>query len=115
MASNVAKVDDDVFVNVPLLVGALLDERNRIRSKFGSDEWAQAFIMGHVIDSAAPVRDRKSKWYTPETLFPDEFYPPYVSGTAYAMTMAVARRLVREVGGNGPMRYLLSCMGRRMV
>lgn len=97
-ARYVAKTDDDVYVNVATLVRLLHDEEDRFRSAFGSAAaTARSFIAGHVIDTARPVRDRRSKWYTSETMFGEEFYPPYTSGTGYAMGFDVARRLLVEV------------------
>lgn len=92
----VAKTDDDIYVNVPLFVRRLVEEAARFRSAFG-DAGSRSFIAGHVIDAARPVRDRRSKWYTPETMYAAEFYPPYTSGTAYAMGFDVARRILDEV------------------
>jgi Galactosyltransferase len=92
----VAKTDDDVYVNVAALVQRLNDEEKRFRSAFGAAA-SRSFIAGRLIDSAKPVRDRRSKWYTPETMFDGQFYPPYTSGTGYAMGLDVARRLLEQV------------------
>lgn len=92
---HVMKSDDDVYVDVPALTRRLEREREAQRSTFGVDDAsAGAFIVGQVVDSARPVRDRRSKWYTPTSIYPDEFYPPYTSGTGYVLGAPVVRRLV---------------------
>ena len=50
-----------------------------------------------MVDAARPVRDRRSKWFTPTSIYADEFYPPYASGTGYALGASVVRRLVAVV------------------
>jgi len=90
------KSDDDVYVDVAALTGRLELERTTQISTFGVDEaTANSFIIGQVIDSARPVRDRRSKWYTSASIYPTEFYPPYTSGTGYALGALVVHRLVR--------------------
>jgi len=57
------------------------------------------------VDSARPVRDRRSKWYTATSIYPAEFYPPYSSGTGYVLGASVVRRLVALLeAGSGPVR-----------
>jgi len=90
----VMKCDDDVYVDVAALTRRLEDERTTQTSTFGvDDESASAFIIGQVVDAARPVRDRRSKWYTPVSIYPAEFYPPYTSGTGYVLGASVLRRL----------------------
>ena len=93
---HVMKCDDDVYVDALALTRRLVNERETQRSTFGIHENSEAssgFIMGHVVDAARPVRDRRSKWYTPESIYPDEFYPPYTSGTGYVLGASVLHRL----------------------
>ncbi|KAK2150596.1 hypothetical protein LSH36_399g05001 [Paralvinella palmiformis] len=68
------KVDDDTVVNVPKLVNELRRMSHR------------KFIMGDIIGGARPVRNKTSKWYTPEALFRSLRYPDYVSGSAYVIS-----------------------------
>ena len=92
------KCDDDVYVDVAALTRRLEAERAAQVSTFGVDEHAAgAFIVGELVDAARPVRDRRSKWYTPTSVYADEFYPPYASGTGYALGASVVRRLVALV------------------
>jgi len=96
--SYVMKSDDDVYVNLAALTRRLEAERTTQISTFNLDDAAaRAFIMGQVVDSARPVRDRRSRWYTPTSIYPAEFYPPYTSGTGYVLGASVVRRLVALV------------------
>ena len=70
----VLKTDDDMYINIPLL---LKDLHNSVH---------EHFIMGHIIAGASPSRDSTSKWYTPSSVYPDNHYPTYVSGTAYVIS-----------------------------
>ncbi|XP_076467945.1 beta-1,3-galactosyltransferase 1-like [Babylonia areolata] len=84
-ARYVLKADDDVYVNLT----NLLTELRRQGPLNDRDN----FVLGHVAVGARPLRDRTSKWYTPVEDFNETVYPPYVSGTAYAMTASAARKL----------------------
>ena len=68
------KSDDDIFINIPLL---LKDLHNTVHTHF---------IMGQLIAGAQPTRDRRSKWFTPQSVYPDTFYPQYISGCAYVIS-----------------------------
>lgn len=74
----VLKVDDDMYVNVPNLLTALLEQKK------------DAFVMGFSFTGATPVQNKKSKWYTPIEDFDEKVYPRYTSGTAYSMTTKAA-------------------------
>ncbi|XP_060928038.1 beta-1,3-galactosyltransferase 2 [Limanda limanda] len=80
-ASYVMKVDSDIFVNVFYLLRWL---RSRPR---------QAFITGSVINDGRPRRDVYSKWYVSEEEFPEDSFPPYVSGAGYVLSVDLAARI----------------------
>lgn len=80
-ASYAMKVDADIFVNVFLLL-------RRLR---GSPR--QGFITGSLISDGRPRRDRNSKWYVSEGLYPDDSFPPYVSGAGYVFSADLAPRI----------------------
>jgi len=102
----VMKSDDDVYVDVAALTRRLEEERTTLMSTFGVDEdSANAFIIGQVVDSARPVRDRRSKWYTATSIYPDEFYPPYTSGTGYVLGASVVHRLVAVIDAKADITY----------
>uniref|UniRef100_A0A3B5B1H2 Hexosyltransferase n=1 Tax=Stegastes partitus TaxID=144197 RepID=A0A3B5B1H2_9TELE len=80
-ASYAMKVDADIFVNVFQLLG-------RLR---GSPR--QGFITGSVIRDGRPRRDPSSKWYLSEELYPEDSFPPYVSGAGYVFSADMAARI----------------------
>ncbi|XP_055866652.1 beta-1,3-galactosyltransferase 1-like isoform X1 [Biomphalaria glabrata] len=82
------KVDDDMYINVPVLIKSLDD----ISKSKGKD---YPFVVGHVFQGARPIRSTSSKWYTPVTVFNETVYPKYTSGTSYAMTTSAAKLLYK--------------------
>lgn len=82
-ASYVMKVDADIFVNVFYLVNHVLQiHPPRLE-----------YITGSVISDGRPRRDRKSKWYLPEDIYPEDSFPPYVSGAGYVFSVDLARKI----------------------
>jgi hypothetical protein len=43
-------------------------------------------MTGALFYGTKPIRDLNLPWFVPECLFPDVYYPDYMSGTAYVMT-----------------------------
>lgn len=82
-ASFVFSGDDDVFVNTPALVTYL---QSLEPSK------ASRVYVGHVINSAGPIRDQKSKYYIP-TSFYNGPYPPYAGGGGFLISGALLKPL----------------------
>ncbi|XP_040010167.1 beta-1,3-galactosyltransferase 2 [Xiphias gladius] len=80
-ASYVMKVDADIFVNVFYLISWL---RGSAR---------QGFITGSVISDGRPRRDSNSKWYLSEEEYPEDSFPPYVSGAGYVFSADLAGRI----------------------
>ena len=99
-ARYVAKIDDDMYVNIPLLLGALRNQSKTMTRRISSPQGTVAsssniteysvtsppFMIGNKIQGAQVIRDKTSKWYTSEEAYPGKSYPDYLSGTAYAMT-----------------------------
>ncbi|XP_035642001.1 beta-1,3-galactosyltransferase 2 [Oncorhynchus keta] len=83
-ASYAMKVDTDIFVNVFYLVNKLLVEDGPLRHKY---------ITGSVISDGRPRRDRKSKWHLSEDIYPEDTFPPYVSGAGYVFSIDLANRI----------------------
>lgn len=75
--------DDDVFVNTPALLSYL---QSLERSK------ASQLYVGHVISTANPLRDPKSKYYIPLSFF-DGPYPAYAGGGGFLISGALLRPL----------------------
>lgn len=75
------KVDADIFVNVFYLKDYL--KTCPIRD----------FITGSVINDGRPKRDSRNKWSLSTELYPDDSFPPYVSGAGYVFSWDVAGRV----------------------
>ncbi|XP_074525446.1 beta-1,3-galactosyltransferase 2-like [Halichoeres trimaculatus] len=80
-ATYAMKVDADIFVNVFYLMKRLE----------GSPR--QDFITGSVIWDGKPRRDIHSKWHVSEDLYPEDSFPPYVSGAGYVFSADLAARI----------------------
>ena len=86
-AKFVMKTDDDIFINVPNLLDSLAEIDEPMRNRV---------IMGHVIENAAPIQDRTSKWYTPPSVYKQKVYPAYASGMAYVMSGDLVMKLLKK-------------------
>ncbi|XP_036383942.1 beta-1,3-galactosyltransferase 2 [Megalops cyprinoides] len=84
-ASYAMKVDADIFLNVHYLVQHLLDPT--------AGTARRGFITGSVIADGRPRRNRNSKWHIPEEVFPEDSYPPYVSGAGYVFSTDLAGKI----------------------
>lgn len=106
----IMKCDDDSFVNVPNLIHVLLGgtlpvykatisfyDKISVNAKSGKNRLAENkyLLMGYKFCSAKPISDVTSKWYAPNYMYSGEFYPDYLSGTAYVMTFEAAQRLYK--------------------
>ncbi|XP_054467411.1 beta-1,3-galactosyltransferase 2 [Anoplopoma fimbria] len=80
-ASYGMKVDADVFVNVFYLLRRLRGSPRR------------GFITGSVISDGRPRRDSNSKWHLSEEQYPEDSFPPYVSGAGYVFSADLAPRI----------------------
>ena len=86
-ARFVLKTDDDMFVNVPVLVNYLSQPEVMQRTNL---------IVGSLFCHAPPVKDQRSKWYSPRFMFNGNEYPDYVSGTGYVMSGAIIPTLFKN-------------------
>ncbi|XP_076591626.1 N-acetyllactosaminide beta-1,3-N-acetylglucosaminyltransferase 2 [Chaetodon auriga] len=75
--------DDDVFVNSPALLSYL---QSLEPSK------ASQLYVGHVINTASPLRDPKSKYYIPLSFY-DSPYPAYAGGGGFLISGALLQPL----------------------
>ncbi|KAJ8248021.1 hypothetical protein GJAV_G00237270, partial [Gymnothorax javanicus] len=82
-ASFVFKGDDDVFVNTP----RILDFLGGL-----SPAKAKDLFVGDVITNAGPLRDKKVKYFVPESLYVGR-YPPYAGGGGFLYSGDLALRL----------------------
>ncbi|KAG7486859.1 N-acetyllactosaminide beta-1,3-N-acetylglucosaminyltransferase 2-like [Solea senegalensis] len=82
-AKFILKGDDDVFVNTYRIIEHL---------EGVSETKARDFFIGDVISNAGPHRDRKLKYFIPESVFVGQ-YPPYAGGGGYLYSGHLALRL----------------------
>ncbi|XP_059187908.1 N-acetyllactosaminide beta-1,3-N-acetylglucosaminyltransferase 2 [Centropristis striata] len=82
-ASFVFSGDDDVFVNTPALLSYL--------QSLEPSKASQVYV-GHVISTAVPLRDPKSKYFIPLSFY-DGPYPAYAGGGGFLISGALLQPL----------------------
>ncbi|KAJ3614428.1 hypothetical protein NHX12_018001 [Muraenolepis orangiensis] len=82
-ARYVLKGNDDVFVNTRQMIRYLQQL---------PEATAEDLFVGDVIRNACPHRDRRLKYFIPESVFVGE-YPPYAGGGGYLYSGQLALRL----------------------
>lgn len=83
-AEYIVKADDDVYLDIDLLRGVLLNASDAGRIILGS------------LNARARVQ-RRGLWKVKTNLYSSNFFPPYCSGNAYAMTSSVTDCLLAGV------------------
>ncbi|XP_002738821.1 beta-1,3-galactosyltransferase 1-like [Saccoglossus kowalevskii] len=83
-AKYVMKTDSDVFVNFESIV------------EFLATRPMTGYAVGHRFIASKPQRQKGSKWYTSEDVYPGPTYPPYLCGTGYIASIDVVTRLYLE-------------------
>ncbi|XP_022616397.1 N-acetyllactosaminide beta-1,3-N-acetylglucosaminyltransferase 2-like [Seriola dumerili] len=82
-AQYVLQGDDDVFVNTLRIID-FLEGLSEVKAK--------DLFIGDVISNAGPHRDKKLKYFIPESVFVG-WYPPYAGGGGYLYSGELALRL----------------------
>ncbi|XP_031468060.1 beta-1,3-galactosyltransferase 4-like, partial [Phasianus colchicus] len=82
-AQFVLKADDDSFIHTPALLAHLQSPPSPL------------YYMGRVHYGVAPNRDPRSRHHVPVGLYPLPSFPPYCSGSAYVLSMAALRGVLR--------------------
>ncbi|TRY62378.1 hypothetical protein DNTS_006568, partial [Danionella cerebrum] len=78
------KVDSDMFINVNNLITLLLRP----------DTPRENYITGMLMWNRPVVRNKDSKWYVSEELYPEPTYPTYLLGMGYVFSNDLPARLV---------------------
>ncbi|XP_056615296.1 beta-1,3-galactosyltransferase 2-like [Triplophysa dalaica] len=81
-ASYAMKVDSDIFLNVNNLVKMLLSAPT------------ENYMTGLVTRAGRVLRDPRSKWYLPKTVYTPALYPPYALGLGYVLSLDLPKKLV---------------------
>ncbi|RUS91280.1 hypothetical protein EGW08_000992 [Elysia chlorotica] len=96
-ARYVAKIDEDIYVNVPVLLKELNLETKKLAAvesnSLVSSLNIPQFVYGYLFRRAVAIRNKKNKWYTSLEDYKPKFYPNYLSGTAYVMSGTAALSL----------------------
>ncbi|KAG7223612.1 hypothetical protein INR49_028505 [Caranx melampygus] len=80
--SYAMKIDSDIFLNVHKLVEMLLNAPQ------------QLYMTGLVVRDAVVLRDSSSKWFMPDSAFPDSTYPPYTMGLGYVFSLDLPKKIL---------------------
>ncbi|XP_076275527.1 beta-1,3-galactosyltransferase 1-like isoform X2 [Rhynchophorus ferrugineus] len=83
----ILKVDDDTFVNMPLLLNFL---KNNLPSNTSN------LILCNDKTGSPVIRNKQSKWYVPEDVYPEAFYPSYCFGWYAIFSSDVCFQLYKE-------------------
>ena len=84
-ASYAMKIDSDMFLNMENLMKLLLMPQTP----------KQNYITGKVLWNIPVIRNPQSKWYVPETLYPESTYPTYLLGMGYLFSNDLPEKLVQ--------------------
>lgn len=84
----VLKADDDILIDIHALMDYLNSEEVRnygTRNLIICNQWTRMKV----------IRDKKSKWYVSPTEYPDDFFSPYCSGSAFVMSADVVKSMYK--------------------
>ncbi len=83
-AAYAMKVDSDMYINVENLMTFLLSPNTP----------RQNYITGHLMWDRPVIRDKNSKWYVSEELYPEPKYPTYLLGMGYVFSNDLPEKIV---------------------
>ncbi|XP_052446984.1 beta-1,3-galactosyltransferase 1-like [Carassius gibelio] len=83
-AAYAMKVDSDMYINLENLMTLLLSTNTP----------RQNYITGYLMWDRPVVRDKNSKWYVAEELYPEQKYPTYLQGMGYVFSNDLPEKLV---------------------
>uniref|UniRef100_A0A9J8AG07 Hexosyltransferase n=1 Tax=Cyprinus carpio carpio TaxID=630221 RepID=A0A9J8AG07_CYPCA len=83
-AAYAMKVDSDTYINLENLMSLLLSPNTP----------RQNYITGHLMWNQNVVRNKKSKWFVSQELYPETKYPTYVQGAGYVFSNDLPEKIV---------------------
>ncbi|KAL0159945.1 hypothetical protein M9458_043670, partial [Cirrhinus mrigala] len=82
--SYAMKVDSDMYINMKNLMSLLLAPNTP----------RENYITGYLMWNQPVIRDKNSKWYVSEELYPESRYPTYVLGMGYIFSNDLPSKIV---------------------
>lgn len=82
------KGDDDIFANLPNIISYI-----QTLSKTQQRE----MFVGSVLYPSPRIDEPRSKYYVSEKLWPEKYYPPYVSGGGFIMSYVMAVKIFQAM------------------
>uniref|UniRef100_A0A671QQT3 Hexosyltransferase n=1 Tax=Sinocyclocheilus anshuiensis TaxID=1608454 RepID=A0A671QQT3_9TELE len=83
-AAYAMKVDSDMYINLENLMSLLLSPNTP----------RQNYITGYLMWNQFVIRDKNSKWYVAEELYPEPKYPTYLLGMGYVFSNDLSEKIV---------------------
>uniref|UniRef100_A0A671RIR1 Hexosyltransferase n=1 Tax=Sinocyclocheilus anshuiensis TaxID=1608454 RepID=A0A671RIR1_9TELE len=83
-AAYAMKVDSDMYINLKNLMSLLLSPNTP----------RQNYITGYLMWDRPVIRDKNSKWYVAEELYPEPKYPTYLLGMGYVFSNDLSEKIV---------------------
>uniref|UniRef100_A0A8C1PTK4 Hexosyltransferase n=1 Tax=Cyprinus carpio TaxID=7962 RepID=A0A8C1PTK4_CYPCA len=83
-ASYAMKVDSDMYIGLENLMSLLLAPNTP----------RQNYITGYMMWDRPVIRNKNSKWYVAEELYPEPKYPTYVQGMGYVFSNDLPEKIV---------------------
>ncbi|KAL0159946.1 hypothetical protein M9458_043671, partial [Cirrhinus mrigala] len=83
-ASYAVKVDSDMYINMENLMSLLLAPNTP----------RENYITGYLMWNQNVIRNKKSKYYVSEELYPEPKYPLYVLGVGYVFSNDLPKKIV---------------------
>ncbi|XP_026053896.1 beta-1,3-galactosyltransferase 1-like isoform X1 [Carassius auratus] len=83
-AAYAMKVDSDMYIGLENLMSLLLSPNTP----------RQNYITGYLMWNRPVVRNKNSKWYVSEELYPESTYPTYLLGMAYLFSNDLPEKIV---------------------
>ncbi|XP_059399318.1 beta-1,3-galactosyltransferase 2-like [Carassius carassius] len=105
-AAYAMKVDSDMYINMKNLMSLLLAPNTP----------RQNYITGYLMWNQNVIRNKKSKYYVSEELYPASKYPTYVLGVAYVFSNDLPKKVVEASKDMKPFNiedaYVGTCLKR---